>query len=57
MDEKEEQRLKALLETEPYREAKPLMITTFERGKLEGKLEGRLEGSWKESSKTAVKRH
>jgi DNA-binding SARP family transcriptional activator len=43
LDEAQRQQLQALLETEPYREAKPLMITTYERGKNEGKAEGRIE--------------
>jgi hypothetical protein len=62
LDEHQQQSLKALLETESYREAKPLMITTFERGKqegmlegkLEGKLEGRLEGKLEERRETAL---
>jgi hypothetical protein len=40
MDEAERQRLQALLMTEQYQEARPLMVTTYERGKLAGKLEG-----------------
>jgi Domain of unknown function (DUF4351) len=43
LDEIQQQQFQALLDTEPYREAKPRMITTFERGKAEGKLEERRE--------------
>jgi hypothetical protein len=32
-------RLEALLATGPYQEARPLMLTTFERGKIEGRRE------------------
>jgi hypothetical protein len=39
LDETQRQRLEALLTTETYQEARPLMITTFERGKLEGQRE------------------
>jgi hypothetical protein len=28
--------LQALLDTEPYREVKPIMITTYERGRIAG---------------------
>jgi hypothetical protein len=44
LDEAQRQQFQTLLESEPFREAKPLMITTYERGKTEGRLEGRLEG-------------
>jgi hypothetical protein len=39
LDEAERQRLQALLATEPYQEARPFMITTYERGKMEGQRE------------------
>ncbi len=45
LDEVQRLRFQALLETEPYREAKPLMITTYERGKAEGKAEGKIEAN------------
>ena len=32
-------RLQALLATEPYQEARPLMLTTYERGIIEGRRE------------------
>jgi hypothetical protein len=40
LDDADRQRLHALLTTEAYQEARPLMITTFERGKHEGLREG-----------------
>jgi hypothetical protein len=43
LDETQLEKLQALLETEHYREAKPLMVTTYERGKADGKLEGKIE--------------
>jgi hypothetical protein len=43
LDEAQRQRFEVLLSTEQYRLVRPLMITTFERGKIEGRLEGRLE--------------
>jgi hypothetical protein len=36
LNEAQMQQLQALLKTEPFQEARPLMITTFERGKIEG---------------------
>jgi hypothetical protein len=36
LDEAQRQRLQALLATEQYQEARPLMITTYERGILQG---------------------
>jgi hypothetical protein len=36
LDEAQRERLQALLNTEPYREVQPLMMTTFERGILQG---------------------
>jgi uncharacterized protein DUF4351 len=42
LDEAQKQRLQALLTTEQYREVGPLMITTYERGKMEGQVEERL---------------
>jgi hypothetical protein len=36
LDEAQRQRLQGLLTTEPYQEARPLMITTYERGIIEG---------------------
>jgi hypothetical protein len=36
LDEAQRERLQALLATEPYQEARPLMITTYERGILQG---------------------
>src|SRR5579863_944347 len=44
LDEQQRQQFQALLDTQQFREAKPLMITTYERGKAEGKIEGRAEG-------------
>jgi hypothetical protein len=43
LDEIQQRQFQTLLDTEHYRETKPLMITTYERGKLEGKLEGKIE--------------
>jgi hypothetical protein len=43
LDELQRQQFQTLLDTEPYREARPLMMTTYERGKAEGKAEGKLE--------------
>jgi hypothetical protein len=40
LDEAQRQRLKDLLTTEQYREVRPLMITTYERGILQGRMEG-----------------
>ncbi len=34
LDEGQRERLQALLTTEPYQEVKPIMITTYERGKI-----------------------
>src|SRR5262249_30432569 len=39
LDEAQRQELEALLNTEQYREARPLMMTTHERGKIEGRRE------------------
>src|SRR5262249_20188471 len=39
LDEAQRQRLQALLTTEQYQEARPLMITTFERGRIAERLE------------------
>jgi hypothetical protein len=39
LDEDQRQRLQALLTTEAYQEVRPLMMTTYERGKLEGRRE------------------
>ena len=43
LDETQRQRVQALLSTEQYQEVRPLMITTYERGKIEGKIEERRE--------------
>ena len=39
LDENQWQRFQPLLATEPYREVRPLMQTTYERGKLDGQRE------------------
>src|SRR6266478_2994868 len=39
LDEAQRQQLEALLTTQPYQEVRPLMITTYERGKIEGQRE------------------
>jgi hypothetical protein len=39
LDEAQRQRLQALLTTEQYQDVRPLMITTYERGKMEGRRE------------------
>jgi hypothetical protein len=39
LDEAQREQFQALLESDKYREAKPNMMTTFERGKVEGKVE------------------
>jgi Domain of unknown function (DUF4351) len=44
LDEDQRERLEELLTTEPYQEVRPLMMTTYERGKIEGKIEGQQEG-------------
>jgi hypothetical protein len=44
LDEAQKARLQALLNTEPYREVQPLMITTYERGLEKGMERGILEG-------------
>jgi hypothetical protein len=44
LDETDRDRVNALLETETFEKVKPLMITTYERGKIEGKLEGKIAG-------------
>lgn len=36
LDDTQKKHVDELLETEPYREAKPLMLTTYERGKIAG---------------------
>jgi hypothetical protein len=43
LDAAQQERLKALLTTEPYQEARPLMITTYERGRLQGRREQTLQ--------------
>jgi flagellar biosynthesis/type III secretory pathway protein FliH len=40
LDPLQAQELQALIDKELYREARPLMITTYQRGKAEGKAEG-----------------
>jgi hypothetical protein len=42
LDEDQRQRLQALLTTEQYQEVRPLMITTYERGKIEERRESAL---------------
>jgi flagellar biosynthesis/type III secretory pathway protein FliH len=44
LDPLQAQELQALIDKELYREARPLMITTYQRGKAEGKAEGIAEG-------------
>jgi hypothetical protein len=44
LDEADKQRLHELLSTEQYREVRPLMITTFERGMQQGIERGILQG-------------
>jgi Domain of unknown function (DUF4351) len=39
LDEAQRQRLQALLTTEPYQEARSLMLTTYERGRIQGRRE------------------
>jgi hypothetical protein len=39
LDEAQRQRLQELLSTEQYQEVRPLMMTTYERGKIAGQLE------------------
>jgi len=39
LDETQRQQLQALLTTEQYQEVRPLMIATYERGKIEGQRE------------------
>jgi hypothetical protein len=40
LDETQKERLQGLLTTEQYAEVKPIMITTYERGKIAGRREG-----------------
>jgi hypothetical protein len=40
LDDTQRQRLTDLLNTDSYKEVRPLMVTTYERGKIEGKIEG-----------------
>jgi hypothetical protein len=42
LDEGQKERLEALLSTEQYREVRPIMITTYERGKIAERLEAAL---------------
>jgi len=48
LDETQSRQFNELLENERYKEAKPVMITSYERGIMEGvnrgKLEGKMEG-------------
>jgi hypothetical protein len=44
LDDAQKERLHGLLNTEPYREVQPLMITTYERGILQGIERGILQG-------------
>src|SRR5439155_814416 len=39
LDEAQRQRVQALLATEKYQDVRPVMITTYERGKIEGRRE------------------
>jgi hypothetical protein len=43
LDEMQKERLQALLNTEQYQEVKPIMITTYERGKIAGVREAVLK--------------
>ena len=43
LDEAQRQRLQELLTTEQYQEVRPLMITTYERGKIEARRETALQ--------------
>jgi hypothetical protein len=43
LDEAQQQQFQALLNTESYQEAKPIMTITYKRGKNEGRLEGIIE--------------
>src|SRR5947208_815691 len=54
LDEAQRQRLQALLTTAQYQEVRPLMITTYERGKIEGKIEGKMEGKIEGRRETAL---
>src|SRR5262245_51396933 len=42
LDDAQKERLQKLLTTEQYQEVKPIMITTYERGKLAERLENAL---------------
>jgi hypothetical protein len=44
LDDDQQRKLQAMLSTEQFQEAKPLMTTTYERGKADGKAEGKAEG-------------
>jgi hypothetical protein len=54
LDEAQRQRLQELLASEQYQEARPLMITTYERGKIDGRTEGIREGKLEERRETAL---
>ena len=43
LDDEQRQQFQRLMDAELYKEARPLMITTYERGKADGKQEGKLE--------------
>ncbi len=45
LDEVQKEQLQTLLTTEQYQEVKPIMITTYERGKIAGKIEGQRESA------------
>lgn len=44
LDEEQRRALQELLSSEPFENVRPLMVTTYERGKIEGKIEGKAEG-------------
>ena len=54
LDESQQEQFQELMGTELYREAKPFMITTYERGKADGKLEGREKGKLEAGRETAI---
>ena len=54
LDEAQRRQFQELLETEKYREAGPLMITTYERGKADGRSEGKLEGKLEDRQEALI---
>lgn len=54
LDEEEQREFDQLLQTEPYKEIEPMMVTTFEKGVAKGMEQGRQEGR-QEGQRDAVR--